>query len=837
MPKIRRAFRSLLKTPVVTLVVILSLGLGIGASTAIFSLMHQILLQRLPVPEPERLALITSPGEFKGGRQSTNEAGDMDYVFSYRAFRRLEASDQDAADVAAFRMWGANIASGTSTESGQLLLVSGGYFPALRLQPRLGRLISLQDDVPGQGNPVAVLGWGYWQDELGGDPQILNSTIKVNGHPFTVVGITPQGFTGLTLGSDPDVYVPLDFKPLMTPGWDGTDRYDDYWLYLIARLTPGSTLERAQTALNTTYAGFVEEQAETVTGRGQDYIDRFLASRLILEEGEQGHSSFREGSQVPLYILMAATVLVLLIAMANAANLLLARAAQRGKELSIRAALGAGRRHIVGQLLTESLLLSLLAGLTGVLISWWTVSLLIRWIGGGSMAVPFLTARLPWPVLFFALAVSAAAGILIGLYPAWEASRKDVAGALREDTAKSSASRGAAKLRKGLVVAQVTISVLLLVPTGLFLKSLANLVQADLGMDTRGLVTFRVSPDLNGYTPEETRRLYIRMEEELAALPGVSSVTSSMVPLISGSNWGNSITVQGHPSDFEMDTLSNFTEVGPGFLSKMGIPLLRGRDLTEQDTEDGPLVVVVDEAFAEHFFDEGEEVVGKRIGRGVGDGVELDIEIVGLAKQAAYSSVRTDMPRRVFYMPWRQDPNVGGMSFYVRSELPIDRTIPAVRSTMSRIDPDLPLEDLQPMEATVRDNIQADRIVLQLASLFAFLATGLAMLGLYGVMAYRVAQRVREIGIRMALGAAAGRIRMMVMRELMAILGIGLLLGVPAALALARLTESQLFGVQAWDPGVVVSAIAALTAASAAAGFIPAHRAARVDPVKSLRHE
>lgn len=837
MQKIRHAFRSLTRTPVVTLVVILSLGLGIGATTAIFSLMHQILLRELPVPEPEGLALITSPAEFKGGRQSTNDSGDNHFVFSYRAFRALEASEQDAADVAAFRMLGANIASEAIIESGSLALVSGGYFPALRIQPALGRLISYQDDVPGKGNPVAVLGYGYWQDRLGGDPQVLDRTLRVNGEPFTVVGVAPREFTGLTIGSEPDVYLPLDFKPRMTPGWDGTERYDDYWLYLFARLAPDATLERAASALNVTYAGFVEEQAATITDRDADYIQRFRESRLTLTEGSRGNSNMREGSQVPLLILMAATVLVLLIAMANAANLLMARAAQRGKELSIRAALGAGRRHIVAQMLTESLLLSLLAGGTGILIGWWTLAMLIRWIGSGEAATYFLTTHLQWPVLFFAIGVSVLAGILIGLYPAWEASRRDVSDALRDDTERASAGRGSARLRKGLVAAQVTISVLLLVPTGLFLKSLVNLLHADLGMETEEVVDFRVSPERNGYTPEEIKSLYIRMEEELAALPGVESVTSSMVPLITNSNWRSSVTVQGHPSDFDMDTFSNFTEVGPRFFSKMGIPLIRGREFDPRDGEGAAQVAVVNQAFVDHFFEEGEDPVGRRMGRGIGDGVELDIEIVGLVRDAAYSSVRTEEPPRVFYTPWRQDDSLGGMSFYVRSALGAEQTIPALRQAMARIDRDLPLEDLRTMEATVQDNIQADRIVLQLAAVFAFLATALAMMGLYGVMAYSVAQRIREIGIRMAMGAAAARIRMMVMREMMVILGIGLLIGVPASLVLARLSESQLFGVQAWDLPVIAGAVLALTVASVAAGFFPAHRAARVDPVKSLRYE
>jgi predicted permease len=832
---LRYAFRSLARTPVVTLVVVFSLGLGIGSNTAIFSLLHQIVLRSLPVPDPGELVLFNSPGEFKSGRQSMNNAGGSEYIFNHRTFRALEADSSGVAEVAAFRQGSANIATEASTVSGSVLMVSGDYFSALRIRPLMGRFLNRQDDVPGHGNPAVVLGYGYWQEKLGSDPQVVDRQIRVNGHSFTVVGVAPRGFTGLTLGDDPDVYVPLAFKPQMTPGWDGTDRLNDYWLYLFARLVPGTSREQAAAALNGAYRGLVEEQAATVTGRDEAFIERFRQSRLTLIDGRHGNSSFREGSRTPALILMAASILVLLIAMANAANLLLARSTQRRKELSIRMALGAERRHLMGLLLSEALLMALAGGAVGLLLARWTLSLLVSWIGSGEGAVYFLTTRLQWPVLLFALGLSAATGLLLGLYPAWEAARRDVSDTLREGVGKASAGRGSARVRKTLVGAQVTISVLLLVPTGLFLKSLVNLVRVDLGWPTEQLVTFSVSPTLNGYTQERTRSLFKRMEEELAALPGVSAVTAGLVPLISGSNWSSGLTVEDFGGGPDKDADSSLNEVGPGFFARMGIPLLAGREFGPEDDLGGPQVAVVNETFARHFFGE-ESPLGKRFAQSWGDNVELDIEIVGLVKDTNYSDVKQEKPR-LFYLPWRQDDNLGYLTFYVRSGLPTGATISSLRQAMAGLDPDLPLENLQTMEAQIRDNIQADRIVLQLASVFALLATGLAMLGLYGVMSYSVAQRVREIGIRMALGAAGGRIRRMIFSEMLVILGLGVGTGIPLALGAARLAESQLFGVTAFDGPVLAGAIAALTLAALAAGYLPARRATRVDPVGSLRVE
>ena len=827
MARIRFAIRSLAKAPLLSLVVVLSLGLGIGANTAIFSLLHQIILRSLPVEKPKELVLVTSSGEFKGGRNSTNDSGGMDYIFSYRMFRELEKRAEGVTGLAAFRSIGANLAFGKQTVPNEVLVVSGGYFPALGVKPLLGRTISPEDDVNGAGNAVTVLAYGYWHDRLGGETSVLNQPIRINGQVFTVVGVAPKGFTGTTPGDEPAAYVPVCFMARLTPNWNGADRWSDYWLYLVARLKPGVTLEQAAAALNGPYGALLEQQSQGPQFYYQQKLDRFLKSRLSLQDGSHGKSAMRDESRIPLIILMTATGLVLLIAMANAANLLLARSAQRRRELAIRAAMGAGRGELMAQLLTEALLLALGGGLAGLLFGVATLRLLIAEIVASDTPIYFLSSHLDQPLLLFGLGLSFATGLLLGLYPAWEAARVSPAVTLKDESGQSSGTRGTAHVRKALVCAQVMISAILLIPTGLFLKSLVNLLHVDLGIRTENVIGFSISPELNAYQPAESHALFERVESEMAAIPGVRSVAAAMVPLIASSRWGGNVTTDGVAP---ANTHCLYNELGPGYFGKMGIPLIAGREFTDADNLAGPKVAVVNQTFAKRFF-EGQNAIGHRFGTG-----KPDIEIIGVVKDSHYAEVKED-PYPVFYTPWRQDKQIGSLGFYVRSALPTRQMIPQIRRVMASLDRDLPPENLRTLDDQIKLNILSDRIVLQLAAAFAILATALAMLGLYGVMAHSVARRTREIGIRMALGAEPGSIRWMVMREMLWILGVGLAIGVPAALMLARYVESQLYGVRAYDATVVAGAMLALAATAVAAGYLPARRASRVNPLDALRYE
>ncbi len=827
MARLRFAWRSLVKAPLLSLVVIVSVGLGIGANTAIFSLFHQILLNSLPVERPEELVSVTAPADFKNGRNSNDDSGGQEFIFSYPMFRQLEKRPQGLSGIAAFRSLGANLSFRTQTISGSMLIVSGGYFATLGVRPLMGRMLTREDDA-GAGNAVAVLSYGYWADRLGGESSVLNQPLRINGQMFTVVGVAPKGFTGTTLSNEPDVYVPLVFKPLLTPNWNGTQDWSDYWLYLFARPQRGFSRTQAQTALNSVYAGLLEQQSRMPRFFHRPQLDRFLHSRLTFKDGSHGQSSMRDDARTPLLTLMCATVLVLLIAMANAANLLLARSAERRREMAIRAAMGARRGELMGQMLTEALLLAAAGGVTGLAFAVVTLKLLLSQLAGET-PIHFLEARLEWPVLLFGLGLSVATGLLFGLYPAWEAARSSSAITLKNESGQSSGTAASARVRKVLVCAQVMVSAVLLIPTGLFLKSMVNLMHVDLGMKTENVIGFSVSPALNGYKQAQTHALFERAEAGMAAIPGAKGVATAMVPLIAGNNWGNSIKIVGD-KETPANNNSRFNEVGPGFFGKMGIPLLAGREFTESDSAAAPEVAVVNETFVRRFLD-GRNPLSAQFTAGGGP-----ITIAGVVKDSHYSSVK-DPPPPLYYRPWRQDRQINGLYFYVRSALPPKQMVPEIRRVMASLDRDLPLQDLRTLDEQIRMNVQQDRIVLQLAAVFAVLATALAMLGLYGVMAHSVTRRTREIGIRMALGAEPGRIRGMVMRELLWILIAGLVTGVPAAMLLARYTETQLFGVKARDLMVVASAVLALTVTAIAAGYLPARRASRVNPLEALRYE
>jgi putative ABC transport system permease protein len=827
MARIRFALRSLAKAPLLSIVVILSLGLGIGVNTAIFSLLHEVVLSALPIPHPDEIVLLTSPGDLKHGRTYNGDSGGMDYVFNWRTFRELE-KHSETATVAGFCDFYSNIAFAGQTIRGDMMLVSSAYFSVLGVHPFTGRLIDANDDVPGGGNAIAVLGYRYWRDKLGADPNVLNRTIKVNGQPFTVAGIAPSNFIGTTVGTDPSVYLPISFKPRLTEDWNGTDKLADYWIYLLARLKPGITIPQAEAALNGPYRGIVEEMAATIDGKIEK-TPRFRAQKLSLKDGRQGNSGFREDYRSALKILLAATALVLLIAMANAANLLLARSVERRKELAIRAAIGASRWELMAQFLTEALLLAVTGGVAGIAIAQVTLKLLLTTSAG---ADSLNGASLNWTVLWFSLGLSVATGIFFGLYPAWDAARTTLSLTLNDESGKASSSRGSARLRTALVCAQLTIAIVLLVPTGLFLRSLVNLLRVDLGIRTSNVIGFRIAPQWNGYTPKQSQAIFDRAETELAAIPGVRSAVGSSVPMIGGSNWGTSFSTEGLAPGAQRPN-TKYDEVGPEFFAKAGIPLIAGRDIKETDTATAPKVVVVNETFVKELFN-GANPIGHRIGFGK-DGA-LDTEIVGIVKDSHYSSVRQPPPP-VFYRPWRQDDKLGMISLYVRSELPPQQIVAQIRSVMRSIDGDIPLEDMRTLEEQVHYNIRSDELIMRLAAAFAVLATTLAMLGLYGVMSNGVARRTREIGIRMALGAAPARIRGMVMRELIWILAIGLGLGIPLALAATRLIESRLFGVNSKDLTILTAATLLLSLTAAAAAYWPARRASRVDPMHALRCE
>jgi predicted permease len=832
MVNLKLAFRTLFKTPFVTIVAIISLALGIGANAAIFSLFNQMLLRPLPVREPDRLVNLAAPGP-KPGSTSCNRAGDCDAVFSYLMFRDLQRAQTVFTGIAAHVAFGANLAYNRQTMNGAGMLVSGSYFPVLGLTPALGRLLTPDDDKTIGGHFVTVLSYEYWQTYLGADPGVLNQQIIINGHSMTIVGVAPKGFEGTTLGTEPKVFVPISMRGLMSPGFDGFQKRDTYWAYLFARLKPGVSIEQARAGINAVYKPIINDiEAPLQKGLSDQTMARFRAKEITLEDGRRGQSSIHHDAHAPLLLLFAVTVIVLLIACANIANLLLARAANRALEMAVRLSLGASRWQVLKQLLVESCLLAVLGGIASLLVARWTLAFI------GALLPPHSAATLQFEVngsvVAFTALVSIGTGLLFGLFPALHSTRPDLVTTIRANTGQPSGARAAARFRTSLVTAQIALSMALLISAGLFVRSLLNVSRVDLGLEVDHVVTFAISPELNGYTNARSMALFQRVEEELKAIPGVTGATASIVPILAGSNWGNSVSVEGFKRDPDTDAGSRMNEIGPNYFQTLGVSLRAGREFTAADIVGSPKVAVVNEAFAKKF-NLGREAVGKHMAVG-GPEHKLDIEIVGLVENAKYSQVKDEVPP-VYFTPYRQDTTIGWMNFYVRTSLDPAQVLRAIPPLIKRLDPNLPVEELKTLPQQVKENVFLDRMISTLSAAFAALATLLAAVGLYGVLAYTVAQRTREIGVRMALGADSSRVRGMVLAQVarMALVGGGI--GVIAALGLGRAARSLLFQLQSYDPMVIALAAAVIALVALGAGYIPALRASRTDPMQALRYE
>jgi predicted permease len=833
MNTLKVALRALTTSPFISGVAIVSLALGIGANAAIFSLFDQALLQALPVEEPARLVNLAAPGP-KPGSQSCGQAGGCDEVISHPMLRDLQAAETGLASVAGHVSFGANLArDGQATINGQGMLVTGSYFSTLGLQPALGRLLTPSDDQNPGTHFVTVLSWDYWQRELGGDPSVLNRSLIVNGQPMTVVGVAPRGFDGTVLGVKPDLFVPLTMREVMTPGWEGLDDRRVYWIYAFGRLEPGVTLEQASARINNVYSATIRDvEAPLNDGMSARTMERFLAKPLVLTEGRRGQSTLHTEARVPLLLLFGVTGMVLVIACANIANLLLARGAQRGPEMAIRGSLGASRAQLLGQILAESVLLAAIGGAASLVVAWWTMNVI------GSLLPPetadVFSMSLDGTVLGFTALLSLGTGLVFGMYPALHATRPDLVTILKNTSGQAAGSRTAVRFRTGLVVGQVALAMTLLVLSGLFIKSLVNVSRVDLGMDPTGLVTFRIAPELNGYSFEESADFFRRVRDELTALPGVSSVSSALVPVLANSSWGTDVAVQGFERGPDIDTNSRFNTVGPGYLATMGMPLVAGREFTATDDAGAPRVAIVNEAFARKFNLAPGQVVGTRMSRSGSD--ELDIEIVGLMADAKYSEVKDEVPP-LHLVPHRQMDEVGSLVFYLRTAGEPGAVMQQVRPVMQRLDGNLPVEDLRTMVEQVRQNTFLDRMIGTLATAFAVLATLLAAVGLYGVLAYNVSRRTREIGLRMALGAESGRVLLLVLRQMGAMALVGGIVGLGVALFAGNAARSLLYGLEGHDPFVIGAAGGVLGVVAALAGVLPARRAARVDPMEALRHE
>ena len=831
MRNLKLAFRTLFKTPFVTIVAALSLALGIGANTAIFSIFDEMLRRPLPVHQPERLVNLSAPGVMNGST-SCGQAGGCNVIWSYPMLKDFEKSPAQFSSVAGHQPFGVNMSYEKRTWNAGGLFVSGGYFPTLGIQPALGRLLGPSDNEPIGANFVAVLSYGFWQNSLGADSSVINKPMVINGQQLTVVGVAPQGFDGTTLGAKPNVFVPISMRGVLQPGFAGFDSRRSYWVYIFARLKEGVTIEQATTAINQVYKPILlNVEVPLQDGMSAQTLARFKTKEVVVDDGRRGQSSVHREAKIPIFMLFAVTGVVLLIACANIANLLLARAANRSMEMAVRLSMGASRPQLLGQLLTESVVLAAIGGVVSILVAFWTLNGISGMLP--DEVINTLQLKLSWPSVLFAAGISLVTGVLFGLFPAMQSTKPDLVTALRNNSGKLSGGRAAARFRSGLVTSQIALSMGLLMFAGLFIKSLTNVSRVELGLNVDDVTMFTISPGRSGYDSTRSKALYARVAEELGAVPGVSGVTSGTVALLAGNNWGNSVRVQGFERGPDTDAGSSWNLIGPDYFKTLGMTLLAGREFSVADELGRPRVAIVNEAFAKKFG-LGREAVGKRMA--VSDTGALDMEIIGLVRDAKYADVKDTIPPQ-FFLAYRQEGRVGRINFYVKSAGDPIQTLRAIPPVLKRLDPDLPVEELKTLAQQVKENVFLDRMISTLAAAFALIATLLAAVGLYGVLAYSVAQRTREIGVRMALGASGGNVKAMVLKQVGIMTLIGGIIGLSAAIGGGRLAKTLLFEIQSHDPLVMLSASVLLALVAIVAGLIPATRASRVDPMQALRYE
>jgi predicted permease len=832
MQDIRYGLRMLAKSPAFTVIAVLTLALGIGANTAIFSLLNQVLLRQLPVRNPQELVILKSPGPQHGHVWSD---GDSSEVFSYPLYKGLAKNTSVFAGVITRYEFAASVSNQGQTDRSSGELVSGNYFDVLGVRPALGRVLSSADDDVQGAHPVIVLSHGYWTQHFAGDPGVLNKVLLVNNTEMTVVGVVQAGFTGLQVGQLPDFFVPMTMKPQMTPIRNGLDDWNDSFLAVLARLKPGVSAAQAQAAINVDYRPLLEQQAATTHMRkgGKDEQE-FLNKKIVLYPGAQGRTTLQRDTGPSIKALFAMAAIVLLIACTNVANLLLAKAASRQKEFAIRSALGASRIRMMRQLMVESVLCAIAGGGLGLVIGMWLMKFLTDAVVSAT-GTQGLKAMVDGSVLGFAAVATLASLVLFGIIPAWRATRDGVSQMLKDQGSTVSAGTGHVRFRKFLVAGQVAFTLLLVVGATLFTGTLWNLRKQNLGFKTEKLITFSIAPQLSGYDEKRAVLLIDQLRERLAALPGVASVGSSQIAVLTGTDMGSNITVEGRQNLDSDDRHVNYDAVSPNYFSTMGVPLVEGREFTPADSGVSNKVALINEVMAKAFFP-NRNPIGMHFATGSGNDVKPDIEIVGVVKNAKESNVRTP-DRPYFYRPYAQFGKLMGMTFYVRTQRDPLLIANSLRDSIRQVDANLPVFDLKTVETVVDENLFTERVIAMLSASFGGLAAILATLGIYGVLAYLVVQRTREIGIRMALGAEPGEVRYLVVREVgfMVLGGVGI--GLPLAYGLARLSESLLFGVHPGNPFIYVVGLALIVLVALVACYLPARRATRVDPLVALRYE
>ena len=825
---LKYGLRQLRLHPGFALTAILSLALGIGANTAIFTLVDQILLRLLPVHNPRELVQL----KMEGGRMGS-QSGDGRHTFSHPLYRAMRDRNTVLAGLTGQVVDGVSLVGEDRSEMIRIGLVAGNFFQVLGVQPHLGRLLTAEDDKTKNGSPVAVLQYDFWQNRFGGRPDTIGSTIRLNGSPFTVIGIAAPGFEGTDVGLPTNVWAPITMKPTLTPPWDELENERYAWFYLFGRLKPGVTIEQAEAEVKVLYR---QRQEEELKGdffqKFPELRDRFLKQSPTLIAAARGQSFLRFGFERPLIVLQWLVGFVLLIACTNVANLLLARAAARQREVAIRGALGASRGQLVRQLFVESLILAVAGGVAGLLLSSWVAKGLVRFL-------PFDPANLSlsttpdFRVLLFTTGITLLTALLFGLAPALQGSRVSPGGTLKEEAGAIAGGHGHVHLRKALVGLQVGLSCLLLIGAGLFARTMQNLQNVNLGFQTENVVMFGVRP-ATVYNEARKVQVFRAVVENLATVPGVKAVGANSTRLLMGGRWDSTITMAGVEPKEGNQPWSFFNAITPGYFDALGIPIKAGRDLTWADWGGSRKLCLVNEALVKEYLG-GVSPVGRMLAQGAK--MTPDTEIIGVFGDSKYHDVRGEIPRQTFVNIDSRLRYTASMNVYARLQGDPRRIMPQLREQVRRLDPNLVVSDMRTLDDQLNMRLANERLLSFLSAGLALLASLLAVVGLHGVLAFVVTRRTREIGIRMALGAEQSRVLLLVMREMLLVILLGLLAGVVTGVLCGRFVETQLFGVKGADPPVYLVSVASLLAAALIAAFLPAWRASRIDPMRALRYE
>ena len=820
---VRYALRMLTKNPAFACVVVLTLALGIGANAAIFSLLDKVLLQSLPVANPDQLAVLSE--------YETKYESGIGSSFSYPMYQDLRDRNSVFSGVIARGGTQMNVTHGDRTERVTGELVSGNFFEVLGVRPWAGRLLTQDDDRTPGAHPVAVLSYGYWESRFNKDPELIGKTILLNEKPITVLGVTPPGFFGVNLSTNPDVRVPLMMTPVFNPlpPTRLTSRRHQ-WLSVMARRKPDVSAEQAQASLNVTYNQIRELEAERLAADTPNFNrEKFMARRIAVTPGDQGLRYLQKELSTSLLLLFGATCAVLLILCANLANLMMARATVRASETAVRLALGAGRMRLLRQWLTEGVVLALMGGATGVFIALWIKVGLIAFIPPDYGAN--LSSSFDWRLYLFILGISILLGFAFSLAPAIQAARQVLAPGLQIDSRSFTSAGRLLSLRSALILVQVALSLPLLVSAVLLMKSLQNLRARDTGFNKENVLFASVNPALNGYTKERSAAFFEELLARTRSLPGVKAASLATDSPVSGSFDQTDIVVEGYTPREGERMFANFTYVSKDYFKSLEIPLVAGRDFDDRDRIGAPHALVVNEKLAKHYFGTT-DVIGKRIGMNN----VTDRMIVGVVKDALYINMRENIRRHV-YVPITQEPVLSGLTLHVKTTVEPQAVAEQLRAQLKAIDPHLPLYNIKTLETEVDESLVQERLVTWLSAAFGVLATLLTALGLYGVLTFSVARRTREIGIRVALGAQRRDVFRLIMIRGVILVGVGVAVGLGASFAFSRLIGSLLFGVEPNSVATLAGVSAGLIAIALLACYIPARRATKVDPMVALRYE